>query len=85
MKLMEGLDAICNLASPETLRNQNVSCLFIHAMDFDGHGISRVSGDFFDLMVMLDIMIDHIAEHSHGSITRAGIIRYLMLDKERRE
>lgn len=85
MNLMDGLNEICKLSSPETLRDQNVNCLIIHAIDFDGHGITRVSGNFLDLMVMLDIMIDHIAEHSNGTLTRDNIIAYLQLYTEKEE
>lgn len=85
MNLMEGLNEICKLASPETLIDQNVCCLIIHAMDFEGHDITRVSGNFLDLMDMLDIMIDHIAEHSNGTLTRTNIIAYLQLYTEKEE
>lgn len=85
MNLMEGLKEICNLTSPETLRDQNVCCVTIHAMDFEGHAITRVSGHFLDLMIMLDILIDDIAEQSHGTLTRDNIIAYLQLNTEKEE
>lgn len=85
MNLMEGLNEICKLTSPETLEDNNISCLVINAIDNNGNGITRVSGSFLDLMALLDMMIDHIAKHSNGTLTRANIVNYLQLYTEKEE
>lgn len=85
MNLMDGLNEICKLTSPETLEDENISCLVITCVDKNGNGIIRVSGNFLELMDLLDMMINHIAKHSKGTLTRTRILDALQLYTKKEE